>query len=41
MQIMKEFSCPSVEDVTLQLKSAKNTELFYNQIQNVLYSELA
>jgi len=31
-----KFICPSVEDVTLQLESAKSTEMFYNQIQNLL-----
>lgn len=31
-----KFICPSVEDVTLWLGSAKSTEMFYNQIQNLL-----
>lgn len=35
----EKFMCPSVGDVTLWLESAKSTEMFYNQIPNLLQSE--
>lgn len=31
-----KFIRPSVGDVTLRLESAKSTEMFYNQIPNLL-----